>query len=68
VLRHDALAELREGIEDSVRTLGVEQLAAVNLRLMTNDAPDDRSQTSSARWCRPAKAADQASLPCCTNA
>jgi pyridoxine 4-dehydrogenase len=42
VLRHDAPAELREGIEDNLRTLGVEQLAAVNLRLMTNDAPDDR--------------------------
>jgi aryl-alcohol dehydrogenase-like predicted oxidoreductase len=39
VLRHDAPAELREGIEDNLRTLGVEQLAAVNLRLMTNDAP-----------------------------
>ena len=34
--------ELREGMEDNLRTLVVEQLAAINLRLMTKAAPDDR--------------------------
>jgi hypothetical protein len=41
-VRHDAPAELREGMEDNLRTLVVEQLAAINLRLMTKAAPDDR--------------------------
>ena len=40
--RHDAPTELREGMEDNLRTLVVEQLAAINLRLMTKAAPDDR--------------------------
>ena len=31
--------ELRQGIEDNLRTLGVDRLAAVNLRLM--DADED---------------------------
>ncbi len=31
---------LRAGIEDNLRTLGVEQLAAVNLRVMGDDEPD----------------------------
>ena len=30
------------GMEDNLRTLVVEQLAAINLRLMTKAAPDDR--------------------------
>ena len=42
MLRHAAPAELREGTEDNLRTLGVEKFAAVNLRVMSNDAPDDR--------------------------
>lgn len=41
-VRHDAPAELREGMEDNLRTLVVEHLAAINLRLMTKAAPDDR--------------------------
>jgi pyridoxine 4-dehydrogenase len=32
--------ELRRGIEDNLRALGVDQLAAVNLRVMDTDAPD----------------------------
>ena len=34
-------ADLRKDLEANLRTLGVEQLAAVNLRLMDSDAPDD---------------------------
>ena len=32
----DSAADLRHGIEDNLRSLGVEQLAAVNLRVMTD--------------------------------
>lgn len=35
-LRYDQPAELRTGIEDNLRSLGVEQLGAVNLRVMDN--------------------------------
>jgi pyridoxine 4-dehydrogenase len=35
-------AELRRGIEDNLRTLGAEQLAAVNLRLTDTAAPGPR--------------------------
>jgi pyridoxine 4-dehydrogenase len=42
VLPYDEPHELRHGIEDNLRTLGVEQLAAVNLRVMNNAAPDSR--------------------------
>lgn len=34
VLRYDEPDELRRGIEDNLRTLGIDRLAAVNLRLM----------------------------------
>jgi pyridoxine 4-dehydrogenase len=34
-------ADLRKDLEANLRTLGVEQLAAVNLRLMDSDEPDD---------------------------
>jgi pyridoxine 4-dehydrogenase len=34
--------QLRRGIEDNLRSLGVGQLAAVNLRLMEDEAPDQR--------------------------
>ncbi|HEX4100643.1 MAG: oxidoreductase [Pseudonocardiaceae bacterium] len=34
--------ELRRGIEDNLRTLGVEQLAAVNLRLIDDVTPEHR--------------------------
>jgi pyridoxine 4-dehydrogenase len=37
---YDAPHELRQGIEDNLNTLGVEQLTAVNLRII-NDAPPD---------------------------
>ena len=37
----DSPADLRQGIEDNLRSLGVEQLAAVNLRVMT-DLHDDQ--------------------------
>jgi pyridoxine 4-dehydrogenase len=35
-------ADFRADIEANLRTLGVDQLAAVNLRLMDNDGPDER--------------------------
>jgi pyridoxine 4-dehydrogenase len=34
--------ELRQGIEDNLRSLGTDQLAAVNLRLMDDAPPDQR--------------------------
>jgi pyridoxine 4-dehydrogenase len=42
VLPYDDPDELRAGIEDNLATLGVEQLTAVNLRIMDNAIPDDR--------------------------
>jgi pyridoxine 4-dehydrogenase len=42
VLVYDRPDELRRGIEDNLRTLGVDRLAAVNLRMMDASAPDDR--------------------------
>jgi pyridoxine 4-dehydrogenase len=42
ILRYDAPAELRAGIEDNLRTLVVDHLAAVNLRLIDNAEPDQR--------------------------
>src|SRR5258708_33243848 len=42
ILRYDSPAELRAGIEDNLRTLAVDDLAAVNLRLMGNAQPDQR--------------------------
>jgi pyridoxine 4-dehydrogenase len=42
VLRFDRPAQLRQGIEDNLRSLGVGQLAAVNLRLMDGAGPDQR--------------------------
>src|SRR5450755_500189 len=41
-LRYDEPDELRKGIEDNLSSLGVGQLAAVNLRLMDGAAPDQR--------------------------
>lgn len=40
VLRYDEPDELRRGIEDNLRTLQVDRLAAVNLRLMDFAVPD----------------------------
>jgi pyridoxine 4-dehydrogenase len=42
VLPYDEPDQLRAGIHDNLRTLGVEQLAAVNLRVMDNAVPDER--------------------------
>jgi pyridoxine 4-dehydrogenase len=40
VLRDDEPDQLRRGIEDNLRTLQVDQLAAVNLRVMGSGGPD----------------------------
>jgi pyridoxine 4-dehydrogenase len=42
VLPYDDPDQLRAGIEENLATLGVEQLTAVNLRVMDNAAPDAR--------------------------
>jgi aryl-alcohol dehydrogenase-like predicted oxidoreductase len=42
VLRYDLPGQLRQGIEDNLRSLGVDHLAAVNLRLMDDARPDQR--------------------------
>jgi pyridoxine 4-dehydrogenase len=42
VLPHDDPDQLRAGIEDNLATLGVEQLTAVNLRVVDNAVPDER--------------------------
>jgi pyridoxine 4-dehydrogenase len=42
VLPYDDPDQLRAGIEDNLATLGVDQLAAVNLRVMDNAVPDER--------------------------
>jgi len=42
VLHYDDPDQLRAGIEDNLATLGVEQLTAVNLRVMDNAVPDER--------------------------
>lgn len=39
VLRFDSPAQLRQGIEDNLRSLAVDHLAAVNLRLMDDASP-----------------------------
>jgi pyridoxine 4-dehydrogenase len=40
IFAHDAPAQLRAGIEENLRTLGVESLPIVNLRLMRSGGPD----------------------------
>jgi len=42
VLRYDEPDQLRAGIEDNLATLGIDRLAAVNLRLMDGSAPTER--------------------------
>jgi pyridoxine 4-dehydrogenase len=42
VLRFDSPAQLTEGIEDNLRSLAVDHLAAVNLRLMDDARPSQR--------------------------
>jgi pyridoxine 4-dehydrogenase len=42
VLPYDDPDQLRAGIEDNLATLGVEQLTAVNLRVLDDAAPDQR--------------------------
>ncbi len=39
---HDQPAQLRQGIEDNLRSLAVDHLAVVNLRLMDDAKPDQR--------------------------
>jgi pyridoxine 4-dehydrogenase len=41
-LAWDEPDQLRQGIEDNLRSLGVEQLAAVNLRVLEDGQPDQR--------------------------
>ena len=41
-LRYDRPDQLRQGIEDNLHALGIDQLAAVNLRVMDNAEPDQR--------------------------
>jgi pyridoxine 4-dehydrogenase len=40
IFAYDEPGQLRSGIEDNLKTLGVETLAVVNLRLMRDSAPD----------------------------
>jgi pyridoxine 4-dehydrogenase len=42
VLRYDEPHQLRQGIEDNLRTLGIDRLAAVNLRLIDGSIPGPR--------------------------
>src|SRR6266566_9989658 len=42
VLRYDLPGQLRQGIEDNLRSLAVDHLAVVNLRLMDDAVPDQR--------------------------
>src|ERR1700692_1111624 len=42
VLPYDDPHQLLEGVHDNLKTLGVEQLPAVNLRVMDNAVPDER--------------------------
>jgi len=42
VLRYDLPGQLRQGIEDNLRSLAVDHLAVVNLRLMDDAQPDQR--------------------------
>jgi pyridoxine 4-dehydrogenase len=41
IFLYDEPAELRAGIEDNLRTLGIDRLAAVNLRMPSDTAPPD---------------------------
>ena len=41
IFAYDRPVELREGIEDNLRALGVDHLPVVNLRLMRNTPPDE---------------------------
>jgi pyridoxine 4-dehydrogenase len=42
LLRYDLPGQLRQGIEDNLRSLAVDHLAVVNLRLMDDAGPDQR--------------------------
>lgn len=42
VLKYDEPEQLRAGIEENLTTLGVERLAAVNLRVMDGSRPGER--------------------------
>jgi pyridoxine 4-dehydrogenase len=41
-IRADQPAQLRQAIEENLRSLGIERLAAVNLRMLTDDRPDEQ--------------------------
>jgi pyridoxine 4-dehydrogenase len=45
VLPYDEPDQLRQGIEDNLRTLGTDRLAAVNLRLLDGSAPGKRFES-----------------------
>jgi hypothetical protein len=57
VLRYDRPAELRQGIEDNLRSLAVDHLTVVNLRLMDGAPPGRTSMTSSPPWWQRARTA-----------
>ena len=59
VLRFDSPAQLTQGIEDNLRTLAVDRLAAVNLRLMDGAQPGQRFDDQLAAL---AKARDNGSI------
>jgi len=52
VLPYDEPHQLREGIEDNLRTLGTERLAAVNLRLLDGSVPGKRFEAQLAALVR----------------
>ena len=54
VLPYDDPDQLRAGIEDNLRSLKVDQLAAVNLRLPGHGRATPASTTSWPPWCKPA--------------
>jgi aryl-alcohol dehydrogenase-like predicted oxidoreductase len=47
IFAYDDPAQLRQGIEDNLRTLRVDSLSVVNLRLMRSRGPDPSSKTNS---------------------
>ncbi len=50
VLRYALPGQLRQGIEDNLRSLAVGHLAVVNLRLMDDGRPDQRFDDQLAPW------------------
>jgi aryl-alcohol dehydrogenase-like predicted oxidoreductase len=54
VLPYDDPDRLRAGIEDNLRSLHMDQLSAVNLRLPGHGRVDARFDDQLAAWCKPA--------------